>query len=146
MAASGNGWLRHKRMPCGWPAPWSFLVGPSQAAMSPSRSGLQSIEAAIRLTLDYFWPHSRASLRQIGLSEKHVYARRVLKWLKANRAAEISVMDIRRDALAQALDAKETEKLLDGLTKAGWLKRKPIEPTGSAGRKAHRWSVNPALY
>jgi hypothetical protein len=120
---------------------WAFAGGDE-----PKQIGLQSIEAATRLTLDYFWPHSRASLRQIGLSEKHVNARRVLKWLKANRSAEVSVMDIRRDALAQALDAEATEKLLDGLTKAGWLRRKPLEPTGSAGRKAHRWSVNPALY
>ena len=120
---------------------WAFTSGDE-----PKQIGLQSIEAATRLTLDYFWPHSRASLRQIGLSEKHVNARRVLKWLKTNRTTEVSVMDIRRDALAQALDAEATEKLLDGLTKAGWLKRKPIEPTGGAGRRAHRWSVNPALY
>ena len=120
---------------------WAFTSGDE-----PKQIGLQSIEAATRLTLDYFWPHSRASLRQIGLSEKHVNARRVLKWLKTNRTTEVSVMDIRRDALAQALDAEATEKLLDGLAKAGWLKRKPLEPTGGAGRRAHRWWVNPALY
>ena len=93
-----------------------------------------------------FWPHARAALRQIGLSDRHRNARRVLKWIKANRTAEVSVKDIRRDALAQALDAEETEKVLDRLTSAGWLRRKRLEPTGSAGRPVHRWSVNPTLY
>jgi hypothetical protein len=80
------------------------------------------------------------------LSDRHKNARRVLRWLQANRIPEISVKDIRREALAQALDAKETEMLLDGLTKSGWLKRKPVEPIAGPGRPPHRWSVNPALY
>jgi hypothetical protein len=52
--------------------------------------------------------------------------RRVLRWLKANASA------------------KQTEDLLDRLSLAGWLRRKPAEPTG--GRPVHRWSVNPILY
>ena len=37
---------------------WAFTGGDE-----PKQIGLQSIEAATRLTLDYFWPHSRAALR-----------------------------------------------------------------------------------
>ncbi len=102
--------------------------------------------AAIRLWREYFWPHARAALRQIGLSDRHKNARRVLRWLKANQSTEISVKDIRRDALAQCLDAKDTEALLDTLSKAGWMKRKPLEPTTGTGRPAHRWIVNPTLF
>jgi hypothetical protein len=37
------------------------------------------VDGAVRLVRDYFWPHSRAALRQIGLSERHADARRVLR-------------------------------------------------------------------
>jgi hypothetical protein len=46
----------------------------------PNKVEKPFIEAAIRLVRDYFWPHSRAALRQIGLSEHHANARRVLRW------------------------------------------------------------------
>jgi hypothetical protein len=49
-------------------------------------------------------------------------------------ATEISLMDIRRDALAQRLDAEQTEDLLNGLVKAGWMRK---EPTKTGGRSAH---------
>jgi hypothetical protein len=116
-------------------------------SLEPRTVGEQYISAAIRLWGEYLWPHARASLRQIGLSDRHKHARRVLQWLKANAGvAEISIKNIRRDALAQSLDAKETEEVLNGLTKAGWLRRKPAEPASGPGRPAHRWLVNPALY
>jgi hypothetical protein len=103
------------------------------------------VEAAIRLWKEYLYAHARAALRLIGLSERHTDARRVLRWLNANQGVqEISVKDIRRDALAQAIDAKQTEELLTGLENAGWLKRHPPEHTG--GRPVRRWSVNPILY
>ena len=43
----------------------------------------------MRLWREYFWPHSRAALRQIGLTEKHTKARRVLCWIRTNRKAEV---------------------------------------------------------
>lgn len=113
------------------------------AALEPKTIDEKFMRDAIRLWRD-FRPHARAALRQIGLSDRHKNARRVLRWLKANPAQEISVKDIRRDALAQSLDAQQTQALLDGLVTAGWLARKPAEQTG--GRPAHRWSVNPILY
>jgi hypothetical protein len=133
---------------------WAIALG------MPSANGLDGItdrlepktidaafmRDAIRLWREFFWPHARACLRQIGLTDRHRNARRVLRWLKANpNVAEIGVKDARRDALAHALDAKQTEQLLDGvLVVAGWLWRKPVEKTG--GRPIHRWTVNPILY
>jgi hypothetical protein len=101
------------------------------------------IQNAVRLVRDYFWPHSRAALRQIGLSERHANARRVLRWIAAQNLAEVSIKDIRRDALAQSLDAEQTHDLLESLAKAGWLRKTTTQTTGRARR---RWQVNPKLF
>ena len=61
--------------------------------------GAQYVEEAVRLWQDYFWPHSRAALRQIGLTEKHTNTRRALRWIQKNQKTEVSLLDIRREAL-----------------------------------------------
>ena len=101
------------------------------------------VQAAITLVRDYFWPHSRAALRQIGINQPHADARRVLLWARAHNKKEISVLDARREALGQRLDAKKTHALLDSLVSAGWL-RKMSASTG--GRPRIRWEVNPLLF
>jgi hypothetical protein len=101
------------------------------------------VTASIRFVRDYFWPHSRAALRQIGLSERHANARRTLRWLRRNERMEVSREDIRRDALGQSLDADQTQDLIDELVKAGWLR---LRTTKTAGRSRHRWEVNPRLF
>jgi hypothetical protein len=118
---------------------WAFTSGDE-----PKQIGVLSIEAATRLTLDYFWPHSRASLRQIGLSERHVNARRALRWLAAERRGEFSREDIRCHALGRTRDAQQTQALIDGLAKPGWCREVAQEANGP-GRPARRWVVNPRL-
>jgi hypothetical protein len=86
---------------------------------------------------------TRASLRQIGLSEHHANARRVLRWIKANGRDEISREEVRRQALGQSLDADQTQHLLDGLLKAGWMREIAIK---THGRTRRRWQVNPLIY
>jgi hypothetical protein len=108
----------------------------------PNRIEVGFINDAVQLVRDYFWPHARAALRQIGLSERHAKARRVLRWIRAYGKTEVSLKDIRRDALNQSLDADQTQALLDRLVKAGWL-RETTTPT--AGRSIRRWAVNPKL-
>jgi Protein of unknown function (DUF3987)/Bifunctional DNA primase/polymerase, N-terminal len=117
---------------------WAMLGG-----AEPQSIGQQHVEAAVRLWRDYFWPHSRAALRQIGLSEKHANARRALCWIRANQKTEVSLLDIRREALGRRLDAEQTRNLLDGLVRAGWLK---LVTTKTEGRAVHRWQVNPLLF
>jgi hypothetical protein len=101
--------------------------------------------SAIRIWRDYFWPHSRAALRQIGISERHANSRKVLKWIRATKKAteSLSLKDIRREALSQSIDAKQTADLMDGLERAGWV-RKVTTETG--GRPAHRWKINERLF
>ena len=120
-----------------------------EESAKPCHIDVQFVEVAVRLWRDYFWPHSRAALRQIGLSDGHALARRVLKWIRANRAhapeheRAVSLKDIRREALSQAVDAKKTEAVLEQLEQAGWL-RAVVTPTG--GRALRRWQVNDQLF
>ena len=120
---------------------WAFVGGPEPAAIDDP-----CMEAAVLLVRDYFWPHARACLRQIGLSDHHKDARRVLRWIRSAAASEISVKNVRRDALAGSLDATQTETLLNSLATAGWLRllREPSGPRG--GRPVLRWIVNPAIH
>jgi hypothetical protein len=117
---------------------WAMLGGAEPLSIGP-----QYVEAAVRLWRDYFWPHSRAALRQLGLTEKHTNARRALSWIRTNRQPEVSLLDIRREAIGRRLDAEQTRGLLDGLVRAGWLK---LVTAKTGGRAIHRWRVNPLLF
>jgi len=117
---------------------WAMLGGPE-----PQSIGEQYVAAAVRLWREYFWPHSRAALRQIGLTEKHNNARRALCWIRTNRRTEVSLLDIRREAFGRRLDAEQTRSLLDGLVRAGWLN---LVTTKTGGRDIQRWQVNPLLF
>ena len=105
------------------------------------------VSAAARLACEYFWPHSRAALRQIGLSERHANLRRALRWIRATGTTEVSIRDIRRDAMAGSFDADATLDLIDRLTNSGWLCPQPVKSSGPKGGKpARRWQVNPLLW
>ena len=82
-------------------------------------------------------------MARIGRNERHANARRVLRWIRAHNKTEVSLKDVRRDALNQSLDADQTQGLLDGLKRARWL-RETNAPTG--GRPIRRWEVNPKLF
>jgi hypothetical protein len=99
--------------------------------------------AATRLMREYFWPHARAALRQIGLTDRHRGLRRVLRWIAANNRSAVSLKDIRREALGGALDAEQTRDLLDRAVAAGWLR---LEKTDTGGRPRERWWANPKIF
>jgi hypothetical protein len=105
---------------------WAFAGGDE-----PTQISARAVKAAIILVYEYFWPHSRASLRQIGLSERHANARRVLKWLAAEHRDEFSREDIRLHALGRTQDADRTQALIDALAKAGWCKEVTQERKGA---------------
>jgi hypothetical protein len=113
----------------------------------PQRVDEVFVSAAARLACEYFWPHSRAALRQIGLSERHTSLRRALRWIRATGTTEVSIRDIRRDAMAGSLDAEATLDLIDRLANSGWLCPQPVKSSGPKGGKpARRWQVNPLLW
>jgi Protein of unknown function (DUF3987) len=118
---------------------WASGLSPTP----PTEIASEYMVAAIRLVRDYFWLHARAALRQIGLSDRHVNARRALRWIRAHRQTEVSLKDIRRDALGQKLDAEETGNLLSTMERSGWVRKKEVK---TEGRSAWRWEVNAKLY
>jgi hypothetical protein len=118
---------------------WASELSPTP----PAEIASGYMAAAIQLVRDYFWPHARAALRQIGLSERHANARRALRWIRVYRQAEVSLKDIRRDALGQKLDAEETANLLAAMERSGWVRKKEVK---TEGRSAWRWEVNPKLH
>ena len=119
---------------------WAFAGG-----AEPTQIGAQAVQAAIVLVDQYFWPHSRAALRQIGLSERHANARRALRWLASEHRDEFSREDIRLYALGRTQDADQTQALIDALVKAGWCREATPERKG-AGRPPRRWATNPKLW
>ena len=125
------------------PTPSSSGVEGIAGGLEPDAIDEQSMVGAVRLWCEYFWPHARAALRQIGLSGRHTNSRRVLWWIKANAKTEVSGEEIRREALSQSLDAEQTRQLLDSLVKSGWLRE---ATTSTGGRPRRRWEVNPKLW
>ena len=123
-----------------------WAMEPGTATPAPITIEARFLAAAVRLVVDYFWQHARAALRQLGLTERHTKARRVLRWLRAERGPEdeVSLQDIRRNALGQSLDAQATTKLIDTLVRAGWLRQAPTVKT--RGHPLHRWLTNPLLW
>lgn len=130
---------------------WAFSLGKPgtngvalvTARLEPPEIGAAFMDGAIKLVRQYFWLHARAALRQIGITDRHRNARRVLRWIKANGKDGVSREEVRRDALGQCLDAEQTQALLDGLVKTGWLAKATTE---TKGRARHRWKVNPKLF
>src|SRR5262249_3768932 len=84
----------------------------------PTEIGTGLISPALRLLQGYLWPPPTAALRQVGLTEKHVNARRVMRWVRARGKREISIKDVRRDALGERLDAEQTADLLREMTRS----------------------------
>ncbi len=115
------------------------------AGGAPGKIGAESMEAAIRLWSDFLRPHARLVFDRAGPSDGERQARRVVRWLKANRPAEVSREDVRRHALGRTLDAARTDGVLERLCAAGALRSKVLVFSAQGGRPARRWEVNPAL-
>ena len=125
----------------------TYLAWSRGNSAEPAEILVEDMKRSVRLFRDYLWPHARASLRQIGLSEKHATERRVLRWIKANKVPgeEISATDIRREALSQSLDEAAVFDVVARLEDSCWLRPLPFEKVG-AGRPRKRWEANPLLY
>jgi Protein of unknown function (DUF3987)/Bifunctional DNA primase/polymerase, N-terminal/Primase C terminal 2 (PriCT-2) len=123
----------------------AFLVWARKGGEEPTQIDARYMKGAIQIVRDYFAPHSRAALRQIGLSERHVNARQALRWIRLQGKTEVSVKDIRRDALSGRLDEGKTIDLLDAMERGGWVRKVTTGAGPKGGRKVHRWHVNPLL-
>ena len=93
---------------------------------------------------DYFHRHARAVLGRAFAVDRPHLMRRVLGWIGRQRATEVSREEVRREALGQAVDAAEAQRVIDALAQAGFLRAIAAAP-GAQGRPALRWNVHPAL-
>jgi len=117
---------------------WAWAVGPEPQAIDR-----RHIEGAATLFRHYYWPHARAALRQMGITDKHADARRVSRWIKAKHKIEVAREEVRVEALGKRHDAGQVQTIIETLVRAGWLRERTV-PT--AGRYAKRWDVNPRLH
>ena len=105
--------------------------------------GSDAMHNAIAWWDGYFLPHAVAVFNRAGQSDRDRLARRVIRWLRQTRAAEISVKNVRREALGQVVEEEGTSEIIGRLIKGNVLQAKPPAVTG--GRPLIRWLVNPAL-
>ena len=103
------------------------------------------VARAVKLVKEYFWPHARAALRLAGLSDRHARAKRVLRWIRAKGFKEVSVQDVRLDALGRTVDEAGAKVVIDALVSACWLRLKVENFASLPGRPALRWEVNTLL-
>src|SRR5262249_42205357 len=59
----------------------------NQQKTEPRDVRVRYVRAAVQLVRKYYWPHARASLRQIGLNQSQSNARKILRYLRARNLA-----------------------------------------------------------
>lgn len=105
---------------------------------------LKLVEDAWALWSDYFLPHAQSVFDHTS-TEQDRMVRRVVQWLKAKRKTQVSLMNIRREALAHAVDESGAMDVILRLVSAGALRALPLPAPIGPGRRPRRWEVNPAL-
>jgi hypothetical protein len=117
----------------------------SDAGGTPSRVDTASVETAARLWNDYFHAHANLVFDRAGPSDLLRQARRVVRWLQANRASQFTREDVRSHALCRSVNAGRTDMVLGRLWAGGVVQ--PVRHVSSpqGGRPPQLWQVNPAL-
>lgn len=101
------------------------------------------IKDAAGLWSDYFRLHAQAAIYRAGRSKEDRLSRKAAHWLMTAGVAEVSRETIRRDALAQTVDAAGADTVIARLVEGNVLREVP-RPSG-LGRPPKRWAVNPSL-
>ena len=123
-------------------------------ALPPTVITTQHLCAAWDLWERYYRPHAQAVFDRAGPADRarqgqhqaRQHARRVIGWIRARGAAEISREEVRREALSQRVNAAGADEVILALEQAGVLREVDDEEDyRGRGRPARRWQVNPAL-
>jgi hypothetical protein len=123
-------------------------------APPPTVITAQHLHAAWDLWERYYRPHARAVFDRAGPADRarqgqhqaRQQARRVIGWIRARGATEISREEVRREALSQRVNAAGADEVILALEQAGVLREVDDEEEyPGPGRPARRWQVNPAL-
>jgi hypothetical protein len=115
------------------------------SAAVPGPVGRQMVEHAIALWSDCLRPHARAVLQLAMPDDIDRKARHVARWLRSHGAPEVSLEEVRCDALARGENAAGTERILHRLLNAGLVKKLYFSMPPQGGRPPNRWEVNPHL-
>jgi hypothetical protein len=110
----------------------------------------QHLHAAWDLWERYYRPHAQAVFDRGRPADRERqarhHARRVIGWIRARGATEISREEVRREALSQRVNAAGADEVILALEQAGVLREVDDEEEHPGrGRPARRWQVNPAL-
>jgi hypothetical protein len=123
-------------------------------APPPTVITTQHLCAAWDLWERYYRLHARAVFDRAGPADRarqgqhqaRQHARRVIGWIRARGAAEISREEVRREALSQRVNAAGADEVILALEQAGMLREVDDEEEyPGPGRPARRWQVNPVL-
>jgi hypothetical protein len=105
----------------------------------------------------YYRPHAQAVFDRAGPADRArqghhqalQHARRVIGWIRARGATQISREEVRREALSQRVNAAGADEVILALEQAGVLREvkddEEDDDYPGRGRPARRWQVNPAL-
>ena len=104
------------------------------------------LERAHALWTDYYWPHAQAVFGQAPLTIGERRVRRVGRWLRRVRPEMVSREEVRREALAQTVDADTAEDVIERLERYGAVRRLLPQTGRDGGRPRRRWEVNPELW
>ena len=111
--------------------------------LPPQTIDRETVQFAIGLWSHYFKAHARKVFHQAGRSDRDRAARRVVRWLQTTGTTEFGREQVRREALAHAVDAEGADRVIARLEQGGILRLAPAAK--GRGRPARRWQVNPAV-
>lgn len=114
-------------------------------AEPPGEICREAVDRAVSLWSGYYRPHALAFLQRAAPTDVEGLVRRIVHWLRIDGRPTVSKTDIRRQALAQTVNATETGRALARLVEAGVLRPVDSEEPARRGRPALRWHVNPSL-
>jgi hypothetical protein len=79
--------------------------------------------------------------RQCGRTDRDRHARCAAKWLKTCAVEQVGREELRREALGQAIDAGDTDRVIQRLEQGGAIRLSTVIQGGKGGRAARRWAV-----
>ncbi len=113
----------------------------------PGQVTSDSLNRAIRLVQDYFYPMAERAYGEVGLTEKEKLAKVLAKWILNNKPEIINTRSIIREAKIRELKkAEKVHMAVQHLQSLDWLKGIETENGKASGRKREDFKINPNVY
>jgi hypothetical protein len=113
----------------------------------PEQVTTDSLNRAIRLVEDYFYPMAERAYGEVGITEKEKLAKILAKWILKNQPEIINTRSISREAKIREL--KKADKIrmaVEYLQSLDWLQKVQTENDSAGGRKREDYKINPNVY